>query len=532
MRIMRRQPQRQQSQPVRYVQQQPQQAAYPQGQYPAPQGQVQRRSRRGLPFWLMVSGGALLTGFVLTAALIGVILMIFLGSGRILPGVSMLGVPLRGMTGAEAAQALAAAQITLQDGDRTWQVNLSDLGIALDANASAEKAIRSGRGEGSVVTAFLRAQVVPVINVDQVALIDALNKITEHINLPAQNATIRMVNGALIPVSAEAGRVLDVNATAARLLGAGAAEFADGSLDLVMQTTQPEVLDAAPLLDQARLLLASPLSINAYDAITGEKQAWSLPPEQWGAWLTTQNTATGISFSVDGNALSQYLTQMNAMLGSGRGVKVDEAVQQVQEALAQRNNSSAIRIYHEATIYTVQSGDTLGGIAWSMGIPYWFIQEANPGVSLSYVNPGQTLTIPSKDVMLPLPVAFNKRIVVSIIQQRMWVYEDDQLKWEWAASTGIADSPTMPGVYQVQSHDGTAYAGNWNLYMPSFMSIYEAVPGFFNGIHGFPWRNGYQILWENALGSRVTYGCILISTTNAELLYNWAENGVVVEIKA
>ncbi len=89
----------------------------------------------------------------------------------------------------------------------------------------------------------------------------------------------------------------------------------------------------------------------------------------------------------------------------------------------------------------------------------------------------------------------------------------------------------MPGVFQVISHDDTAYAGNWNLYMPYFMSIYEAVPGFYNGIHGFPWRNGSQILWENALGRRVTYGCILVSTRNAELLYAWAEDGVVTEIQ-
>jgi lipoprotein-anchoring transpeptidase ErfK/SrfK len=141
------------------------------------------------------------------------------------------------------------------------------------------------------------------------------------------------------------------------------------------------------------------------------------------------------------------------------------------------------------------------------------------------------ITIPSKDDLLPLPVVPDKRIVISISKQRMWVYERGQVKWDWIASTGIPDSPTMPGIYQVQSHDGTAYAGNWNLYMPFFMSIYEAVPGFSNGIHGFPSRGGSQILWEGSLGRPVTYGCILLSTTNAKLLYQWAENGVVTEIQ-
>jgi lipoprotein-anchoring transpeptidase ErfK/SrfK len=39
-------------------------------------------------------------------------------------------------------------------------------------------------------------------------------------------------------------------------------------------------------------------------------------------------------------------------------------------------------------------------------------------------------------------------------------------------------------------------------------------------------------LWTNNLGTRVTYGCILLSSENATQLYNWAENGVIVEIRA
>jgi lipoprotein-anchoring transpeptidase ErfK/SrfK len=148
------------------------------------------------------------------------------------------------------------------------------------------------------------------------------------------------------------------------------------------------------------------------------------------------------------------------------------------------------------------------------------------------LSAGQIITIPSKDDLLEKPVVENKRIVVNITKQRMWVYENGQLKWEWLASTGIPDSPTQPGVYQILSHEPNAYAGNWNLNMPYFMGIYDAVPGFTNGIHGFPTRNGYGILWENALGRRVTYGCILLSTTNAKLLYDWAQEGVVIEIQA
>ena len=53
---------------------------------------------------------------------------------------------------------------------------------------------------------------------------------------------------------------------------------------------------------------------------------------------------------------------------------------------------------------------------------------------------------------------------------------------------------------------------------------------FTNGFHGFPTRGGSQLLWTNSLGTRVTYGCILISNDHIRQLYDWAEDGVVVQI--
>jgi lipoprotein-anchoring transpeptidase ErfK/SrfK len=142
------------------------------------------------------------------------------------------------------------------------------------------------------------------------------------------------------------------------------------------------------------------------------------------------------------------------------------------------------------------------------------------------------ITIPSPDGLLPLPVVEGKRIVVSLSQQKMWAYENGAVKWEWPVSTGIASSPTAPGVFQVQTHEINAYAANWDLWMPHFIGIYRPVPtsDFMNGFHGFPTRNGSTLLWTDDLGHPVTYGCLLISSDNAALLYDWAEAGVVVEI--
>jgi lipoprotein-anchoring transpeptidase ErfK/SrfK len=39
------------------------------------------------------------------------------------------------------------------------------------------------------------------------------------------------------------------------------------------------------------------------------------------------------------------------------------------------------------------------------------------------------------------------------------------------------------------------------------------------------------VLWGNILGRPASYGCIIMDLRPAERLYNWAENGVVVEIQ-
>lgn len=494
---------------------------------------VRRTSFKITPTMLIVGMGAV--GFLTLMSFLAIALgfMLVLGSGNILPTVTVGDVALGGMTETAAAALLSETwqHITVRDGDRMWRVPAARLGITLNAQATAQRAMRYGRGEGSVLLGiFGTAKIAPVLSIDPSRAAEGMALLAEMVNQPPRNATIRMEGNALVPVAAATGRALEVGGTLSRL-GNAAAEFTDGALDLVMRAVQPTITDAAPLLAQASTLLATPLSLNIYNPVTNQGLTWQIPPNEWGRWLTTENTPQGIVFGVESAPLSAYLNAQNATLGDGQFIKVAEAVGALQKALSKNRTDAEARAYNAPTQYTVQHGDTLGSIAWKVGVQMFRIQRANPSVNLEALRVGQVITIPSKDDLLPLPIVPNKRIVVSIAQQRMWVYENGQVKWEWAASTGISSSPTQPGVYQVQSHDGTAYASNWNLYMPSFLSIYEAVPGFFNGIHGFPSRGGAQVLWENALGRPVTYGCILLSSANARALYEWAEDGVVVEVQ-
>ncbi|GAB4570726.1 MAG: hypothetical protein Kow0077_05540 [Anaerolineae bacterium] len=496
--------------------------------------QARPKPRRWL--WVVAPLALLPVFVVVTVALVALGMLVLLG-GRIYPGVSTGGVALGGLNEAEARAVLATewGAILLRDGDRSLVVQAADLGITLDEAATAGRAYAQGREQGPWLSGVGGAvSIPPVIQVDDRRARGALEELAQAFAVPPENAGLRLENGQVVTVPPQNGRALDVEATLLRLQDA--TELADGVVEVVTRPVAPAITDVSALVEAAQAVLSQPLTIRVFDPVTGDSVDWTLPPEQWGSWLQAAidpAQPTGLNLHLDEDALRQFIdSQAASVFDPVRYLKTDEVVESVQTALAAGSPRGYARVYHHDRQHVVQPGESLISIAWDYGVPYPWIQQANGGIQ--GVSAGQTIIIPSPDNFFEYPVVPNKRIVVSISQQHVWVYENGDLKWEWVASTGIPDSPTWPGVYQIISHVPNAYASNWNLYMPNFMGVYRPIPGadFVNGFHGFPTRGGSQLLWTNSLGRRVTYGCILLSDTNARQLYEWAEEGVVVEIRA
>jgi lipoprotein-anchoring transpeptidase ErfK/SrfK len=497
--------------------------------------------------WQRPSLQPVLLGLILAAALTMVMAMIAGGvvlynSPIIMPGVSVLGVNLGQQTRAEATAILQTQweqrQITLTSGDTNLIVHPSDLGIRFNIPATVNRMHQQGRSIESwqhFIANDGKLAIQPVWEIDMVAAEAFLQQTAPDLMIPAQNATIDIVNGQVITILSIPGQALDIAASAAWLAQNGAAVVLDGRFPLITNAITPDITNVSAIAAQAEQLLTTSVAINAYDPVADTAVSWTVTPAMWGDWLTLDINPidqTAFTWTLDTDLAGQFLDLRTAALGNNLYLDQDVAVTAVAAAIKTQQPTITLRLYHRDSVYIVQAGDTFASIGRDSGIPYPYIQAANPTVG-DALTVGQALTIPSPDVMLPLPIVENKRIVVSISQQKVWVYENGSLKWEWLGSTGIASSPTAPGVFQIQTHEINAYAGNWNLWMPSFMGIYSPVPNsdFMNGFHGFPTRDGSNLLWTNNLGTPVTYGCILLSNDNVTQLYEWAETGVVVEIK-
>ena len=124
----------------------------------------------------------------------------------------------------------------------------------------------------------------------------------------------------------------------------------------------------------------------------------------------------------------------------------------------------------------------------------------------------------------------DRRIIVSISQQRMYLYENGQSVQTWSCSTGEIGRGTKPGHYKVETRLDMAYASAWGLDMPYWLGIYYAGPTE-NGIHAPPIiRATGQKMWDGLIGYPVSFGCIILSDENAKALYEWAPYNTPVDV--
>jgi lipoprotein-anchoring transpeptidase ErfK/SrfK len=352
------------------------------------------------------------------------------------------------------------------------------------------------------------------------------------------NAGYKWDNEAVVGVRGLDGRSLDIDGTVARLKQNLAALINHQHLELVMTTVEPEVSDPSPYLGAAQELASQPIEFTGYDPFIDQAMTWTTNPETFVSWLEAGTAGLVLREST----FLPFVEAQNATLHESeksRFLDQKETAAAMREAITAKQHTVSLRIRYHPSTYTVVPGDSGYRIARKAGIPYFLIEQANPGQDLSVLSPGDTVNLPSQDVSVPLKPVANKRIVVNLETQWLVAYENGQEVFSWAISSGIAEAPTYPGTFQILSHEPVAYGssyrlcgdagcGEWELNW--FMGIYEVVPGLANGFHGAVLLPNGTYLGGNNVGRPYTLGCIMSRDDDAKKLYDWAEEGTVVEI--
>ena len=221
-----------------------------------------------------------------------------------------------------------------------------------------------------------------------------------------------------------------------------------------------------------------------------------------------------------------------AALARANGIANADRVYVGQRLTIPRPGTSPAPATGGGRIHRVQPGEHLSGIAARYGTTAAAIARANGIANPSLIHAGQLLRIPAGGSSgVTAPPGTGLRFVVVISQQRCYLYQGNDLLYNWACSTGRAGAGTRTGTFHVQSKIRNAYSSIFGVWMPWWLGIYYAGASE-NGIHGLPVSvSTGATIWANAVGVPVTFGCIMLHNDAARTLYDMAYIGMPVIIR-
>lgn len=204
----------------------------PQSQaYPSEARRRKSRKKQGIP-WMVIIAVGIIVLMAISAAGIG-LAIIYFSQPRIADGVTVNGVSVGGMSVSAARTQLLQNQqdpmLVATDGDRSWLILASALGITVDVEATLSQA----------ELAPPNSDVQTLYNVDLVKAQDGLIFLSELSNITP--------TGGETP---QAGRALDIPAMLNRLYVDVTGEVGDGTLDLTMLKIEPPAPEPTPTPEQ------------------------------------------------------------------------------------------------------------------------------------------------------------------------------------------------------------------------------------------------------------------------------------------
>jgi vancomycin resistance protein YoaR len=212
--------------------------------------------------------------------------------GKAGDGVSVAGVSVGGLDEAAVAAAVRdrvaprVATVRLDaGGEEPIALTLDQLGILIDAEATAGKALAAGRRDLPLgISVWLpggSSDVPPVVRVDGTAYKKGLAVVREQVDVPAKDARLKLAGEELAVVAAQQGREVDAVALERKILAAVAAGRSYAG-PVPTSVVEPEVstVDAEARASAAATYLARPVTLRY------RSKEVTLTPEQMAGMLS------------------------------------------------------------------------------------------------------------------------------------------------------------------------------------------------------------------------------------------------------
>jgi lipoprotein-anchoring transpeptidase ErfK/SrfK len=428
--------------------------------------------------------------------------------GRILPGVTVAGHDLSGMTLAQAREQIrrqtSAYSLKLDVAEQKYRASAASLGISFDVEATVEAAYRSGR---SGWLPPLHHDPLPYsYRLDRSLLNAFASSVAQKIGTPPVDAGVVVKGDQLATMPEKSGWSVD-RVGLERLVEDDVRSPGVAVLNLKPreQTADIQARNLGPTIDEAKRLMATPIILTYAD------KTFTPTPSDIGQWLVFQKQPDGLAFKL--------VPQVDV-------AKLKDYVQSVANEVDVPPINKKVTIENGVTNVTQDGTD-------GMAIDQDKVTDAiNAAVAkqapLTFAI--TTHDVPFKTVSTTfISLDYGKYIEVNLNKQHLWVWQDHNIIYDSPVTSGAtgAGLGTVTGLFSIYYKTtnthlvGYQYGWNYDVPVKYWMPFYQGY-----GLHDAVWRNGNFGGPDYWYGG--SHGCINLPDATAEFIYNWSTIGTPV----
>ncbi|WP_455149403.1 L,D-transpeptidase family protein [Schaalia odontolytica] len=443
--------------------------------------------------------------------------------GRALPGTSVAGTSVAGMTRDQVVSAVNqradATNVSLTVEGKTTEASLNEAGISVDADETADAAMRGSTSFPAFVSAlFSERDIEPVVTVSEESIKKLAASANSTLTSEMKDASVIVAqDGQSFTVTpAQMGNGVSAEDVAAAVKQAGAT-LTSVTQDVSVRQMEPSITteNAQAAAEKANALLETNIEISdGIDTFSAERS----DKVQWVEFLTKDDG------SLDTPSIStvKVADWVNA-LAATTDVKPQNRVNNVDSS----GNVLTVAREGKKGLKTNNTEQVTKDIiaAMTAGTPYeglFHYDDVEPGSETKQVAEGT-------ENLVYQAAEGEKWVDISLADNSVTAYVGGKVAGgPYYMVPGAPETPTVTGTFHVylkydvqtmrgENADGTKYETEGVPWVTYFTGSYA--------MHGAPWRSSFG--WSGYGGS---HGCVNMPVDAAKFIYDWTDMGDTVVV--
>ncbi|MFC2777657.1 MAG: L,D-transpeptidase family protein [Pauljensenia sp.] len=444
-------------------------------------------------------------------------------SGRVLPGTSIAGASVAGMTRdqvvASTSQRADAATVTITVEGTETTASLNEAGISIDADATADAAMKGATSLPAFVRSLFSGRgVEPVMTVDE----DAIRKLaaTASSTLSSETRDAQVVvadDGESFTVTpSQSGDGISADEVSAAVKQAGAT-LASVSRDASVQKTEPAITteNAQAAAAKANALLDTTIEISdGIDTFSAERS----DKVKWVEFLTKDDGSLDDP-SIDPVKVADWVNALAAKTDVKPENRVDNVNSEGQVLTVAREGKKGLKTNNAEQITKDVVAAMTSRTAYEGLFHY---DDVEPGSETKQVAEGT-------ENLVYQAAEGEKWVDIDLSDDSVTAYVGGKVAGgPFYMVPGAPDTPTVTGTFHVylkydvqtmrgENADGSKYVTEGVPWVTYFTGSYA--------MHGAPWRSSFG--WSGYGGS---HGCVNMPVDAAKFIYDWTDMGDTVVV--